>query len=247
MIDAAELRKEFNTTTGPQLYQRLKTALVSSIDSRRLEPDAALPSERDMAEVLGISRITVRKAIDGLVEEGRLVRKHGSGTYVAGRVEKSFSTLSSFTEDMRARGRTVRSEWLMREGGQVSPEESLSLSLSPGTPVLRFHRIRFADDVAMALEYSTVPANCLGSEGEVSESLYDALRRRNLHPVRALQRLRAVLLQQGQAALLGVEAGSPALLIERIGFAANGSAVESTRSFYRGDAYDFVAELGLGS
>jgi len=175
------------------------------------------------------------------------VRKHGSGTYVAGRVEKSFSTLTSFTEDMRARGRAVRSEWLMREGGQVSPEEALSLSLSPGTPVYRFHRIRFADDTAMALEYSTVPANCLASETEVTDSLYDALRRRKLHPVRALQRLRAVLLDENQAELLGVVAGSPALLIERIGFAANGGAVESTRSFYRGDAYDFVAELGLGS
>lgn len=247
MLEPAELRKEFNTTTGPQLYQRLKTVLSASIDSRRLEPDAALPSERDLAEMLGVSRITVRKAIDGLVEEGRLVRKHGSGTYVAGRVEKSFSTLSSFTEDMRARGRTVRSEWLMREGGQVSPEESLSLSLSPGTPVYRFHRIRFADEIAMALEYSTVPGNCLASETEVTDSLYDALSRRKLQPVRALQRLRAVLLTETQADLLGVEAGNAALLIERIGFAANGSAVESTRSFYRGDAYDFVAELGLGS
>lgn len=247
MIEPAELLTAFNTTAGPQLYQRLKAALSASIESRRLGPDAALPSERDIAQALRISRITVRKAIDGLVEEGRLVRKHGSGTYVAGRVEKSFSTLSSFTEDMRARGRTVRSEWLMREGGQVSPEEALSLSLSPGTPVYRFHRIRFADDVAMALEYSTVPASCLASEVEVKDSLYDVLRRRNLHPVRALQRLRAVLLAEGQAALLGVEAGSPALLIERIGFAANGGTVESTRSFYRGDAYDFVAELGLAS
>lgn len=247
MIEAAELREEFNTTSGPQLYQRLKTVLSASIDSRRLEPDAALPSERDIAETLGISRITVRKAIDGLVEEGRLVRKHGSGTYVAGRVEKSFSTLTSFTEDMRARGRTVRSEWLMREGGLVAPEEALSLSLSPGTPVYRFHRIRFADEIAMALEYSTVPASCLASEAEVADSLYDVLRRRHLHPVRALQRLRAVLLNAGQADLLGVDEGSPALLIERIGFAANGSAVEYTRSFYRGDAYDFVAELGLGS
>lgn len=247
MIEAAELREEFNTTTGPQLYQRLKHVLASSIESRRLEPDAALPSERDLAETLGISRITVRKAIDALVEEGRLVRKHGSGTYVAGRVEKSFSTLSSFTEDMRARGRTVRSEWLTREGGLVSPEESLSLSLSPGTPVYRFHRIRFADEVPMALEYSTVPASCLSSEADVTDSLYDALSRRKLQPVRALQRLRAVLFNESQSALLGVEAGSPALLIERLGFAANGSAVESTRSLYRGDAYDFVAELGVGS
>ncbi|GAB5352395.1 HTH-type transcriptional repressor NagR [Qipengyuania sp. 483] len=241
-----DLKHRFDTSEATPLYQRLKKAMRENIDSHAWEPDDPVPSERDIAERLEISRVTVRKAIDGLVEDGMLVRKRGSGTFVAGRVEKSFATLTSFTEDMAARGRKVRSDWLVREKGSVTPEESLSLSLSPGTAVYRFNRIRFADNVAMALEYSTIPAECLGSGAVVEESLYAALRARNHNPVRALQRLRAVLFSAEQAELLDVPASSAGLLIERIGYNSAGSAVEWTRSYYRGDAYDFVAELNLG-
>lgn len=241
------LRDSYNTTTGTPLYQRLTKVLRGAIESNLWDANDPLPSERDIAETLEISRVTVRKAIDGLVEDGILVRKRGSGTFVAGRVEKSFATLTSFTEDMVSRGRKVHSDWLVRESGLVTPEESLSLSLSPGAAVLRFHRLRCADNVPMALEYATVPAAYLPSEHAVEDSLYEALRARNQRPVRALQRLRAVLFTEEQARLLLVEPGSAGLFIERIGFNAGGAAVEWTRSYYRGDAYDFVAELNLGN
>ena len=241
------LKASFNTTEGKPLYQRLKRVMRESIETQTWGPDDPVPSERDIAELLDISRVTVRKAIDGLVEDGLLVRKRGSGTFVAGRVEKSFATLTSFTEDMAARGRRVHSNWLVRESGLVTPEESLSLSLSPGSAVFRFHRIRYADNVAMALEYSSIAGQCLGSHEEVEDSLYEALRARKHNPVRALQRLRAVLFSDNQAELLDIDPGSPGLLIERIGYSAAGTAVEWTRSYYRGDAYDFVAELNLGN
>ncbi|MEZ5679830.1 MAG: GntR family transcriptional regulator [Erythrobacter sp.] len=247
MTTLDDLKARYDTTEGSPLYRRLTKVMRDAIESHVLEPDDPVPSERDIAERLEISRVTVRKAIDGLVDDGMLVRKRGSGTFVAGRVEKSFATLTSFTEDMAARGRKVTSDWLVRERGLVTPEESLSLSLSPGAAVLRFHRIRFADNVPMALEYSTIPAACLGSEDAVKDSLYSALRERKQHPVRALQRLRAVLFDEKQAELLDIDEGSPGLLIERIGFNSSGAAVEWTRSYYRGDAYDFVAELNLGN
>jgi GntR family transcriptional regulator len=116
-----------------------------------------------MAEEFSISRITVRKALDGLVSEGLLTRRQGAGTFVAARVEKSFSKLSSFTEDMISRGRTPRSEWISKAEGSVTPEESLTLGLSPGTPVYRFARIRYADGAPMAVEYSTVAGFALPS------------------------------------------------------------------------------------
>jgi GntR family transcriptional regulator len=208
-----------------------------------LGPDEALPPERDLAEEFSVSRITVRKALDGLVNEGLLTRRHGAGTFVASRVEKNFSKLSSFTEDMISRGRTPRSEWLKRAEGSVTPEESLVLGLSPGTPVYRFHRIRFADEAPMALEYSTVPAFSLPSADAVGSSLYEALDAAGCRPARALQRLRAVLFTAEQAELLNVRTGDAGLLIERRGFLKDGRAVEFTQSYYRGDAYDFVAEL----
>jgi GntR family transcriptional regulator len=225
------------------LYQQLQRALRDAITENRLAADEALPPERDLAEEFGVSRITVRKALDALVSEGLLIRRQGAGTFVAARVEKSFSKLSSFTEDMISRGRRPESVWLSRSQGAVTPEESLTLGLSPGALVYRFNRIRYADGAPMALEYSTVPGFCLPSETAVGESLYEALDKQGMRPARALQRLRAVLFTAERARLLTVPDGSPGLLIERRGYLRDGRPVEFTQSYYRGDAYDFVAEL----
>src|SRR6185436_18320134 len=106
------------------------------------------------------------------------------------------------------------------------PEESLTLRLSPGTPVYRFHRIRFADDAPMALEYATVLAACLPSIESVESSLYEALEKSGNRPVRALQRLRAVLLSAEQAKLLKAQENDAGLLVERLGFLKDGRAAE---------------------
>ena len=225
------------------LYQQLQSAVRHAIETQVLKPQEALPAERDLADEFAISRITVRKALDGLVKEGLLTRRQGAGTFVASRVEKNFSKLSSFSEDMAARGLTSRSEWLARGEGAVTPDESLMLGLSPGTRVYRFSRIRFANDAPMALEYSTLPGFVLPSPDVVGASLYAALEAAGHRPTRALQRLRAVSFTADQARLLGVGEGVPGLFIERRGFLEDGRAVEMTQSYYRGDAYDFVAEL----
>ena len=225
------------------LYMQLQRALREAIERRVLGPEDALPPERDLAADFKVSRITVRKAIDVLVSEGLLTRRQGSGTFVCARVEKNFSKLTSFSEDMRARGRNPRSVWLRKAVGTVTPEEALTLRASPGTPVYRFHRIRYADDAPMALEYATILASCLPSLEAVDSSLYAALEAAGNRPVRALQRLRAVLFTFEQAELLQTKASGPGLLVERLGFLKDGSTAEFTQSFYRGDIYDFVAEL----
>jgi GntR family transcriptional regulator len=238
-----EILKPLDPGASQPLYQQLQRAIREAIENRLLGPDDALPAERQIASDLAVSRITVRKAIDGLVEEGLLVRKQGSGNFVASRIEKNFAKLTSFSEDMRARGRTPRSEWLKRTLGSVTPEESLALRLSPGTPVLRFHRIRFADDAPMSLEYTTISASALPGLEAVESSLYEALEQAGNRPVRALQRLRALLLNPEQARLLHARPGDAGLLVERVGYLRNGEAIEFSQSYYRGDTYDFVAEL----
>lgn len=225
------------------LYQRLARGLRSAIEQGLVRPEEALPAERDLATDFSVSRITVRKALDSLVADGLLVRRQGAGTFVAGRVEKQFAKLSSFTEDMAARGREAGSEWLMRAEGSVTPDESMMLGLGPGAAVLRFRRIRFADGLPMAIEHSTIPAFAIDGLKAVGDSLYAALEQTGNRPTRALQRLRAVSFTTDQAELIGIEAGAPGLFIERRGFLEDGRAVEATHSWYRGDAYDFVAEL----
>ena len=243
MTDLAAQIGSLDSGGRGSLYQRLARRLRDAIESGVVKPEEALPPERDLAADLAISRITVRKALDTLVADGLLIRRQGAGTFVAGRVEKQFAKLSSFTEDMAARGRSASSEWIMRAEGAVTPDEAMTLGLGPGSPVYRFRRIRFADGLAMAIEHSTVPGFALDGAEAVGDSLYAALEASGQRPVRALQRLRAVLFAPDQAKLLGVEKGAPGLFIERRGFLEDGRAVEATQSWYRGDAYDFVAEL----
>jgi GntR family transcriptional regulator len=231
------------TTHQPLAYLRLRRAIRNVIQHRDIEPGQTLPSERDLSQVLGLSRVTVRKAISGLVEEGLLTQRHGAGTFVAERIIKPMSRLTSFTEDLRARGLHPRSEFFERSVGEVTPEESMALNLSPGVLVARLHRVRYAEDEPLAIERSVVPASVLPDPHEVHDSLYEALEKYNCRPVRALQRLRAVLLGARQARLLHVSAGSAGLHIERRGFLDDGRVVEFTTSWYRGDIYDFVAEL----
>src|SRR5437763_16326191 len=159
---------------GAPLYQQLQRLLRSAIERQVLAPDEALPPERDLATAYNVSRVTVRKAIDGLVDARLLTRKQGAGTFVAARVEKNFATISSFTEDMLSRGRQPHSEWLSRSEGTVMPEEALALGLSPGSAVYRLSRIRYADGQSMAIEYATVPKDAVQSLESVGDSLYDA-------------------------------------------------------------------------
>lgn len=227
----------------PLAYLRLRRAIRNVIERRAVEPGHALPSERDLASTLGLSRVTVRKAIAGLVEDGALVQRHGAGTFVAERIVKPMSRLTSFTEDLRARGLNPRSEFFERDVGEVTPEESMAMNLSPGAQVARLYRVRYAGDEPLAIERSVVPADLLPDPMLVRDSLYEALGSRGHRPRRALQRLRAVPLSARHARLLHVPAGSAGLNIERRSFLDDGRVVEFTTSWYRGDVYDFVAEL----
>jgi len=235
--------KRLGRTQTTHAYLRLMRSIENVISAGPIEPGAALPSERDLAKALDVSRVTVRKAIAGLVGEGLLTQRHGAGTFVAGRIVKSFSKLTSFSDDLRVRGLEPRSVVLDRSVGEVTPEEAMALNLSPGARVVRLRRLRYADEQPLAIERSVIPLSILPDAESVSTSLYDALAAVGHRPTRALQRLRAVAFDAEHARLLGIAIGSPGLFIERRGFLDDGRVAEFTCSHYRGDAYDFVAEL----
>lgn len=228
---------ELDASSSLPLYQQLQRALRQTIETRQIGSDDALPAQRDIAEDFQISRIAVRTAVDGLVRHQR------AGTSVCSRVAKNLSKLASFSEETRGRGRAPRSVWLRKSEGSVTPEEALTLRSSPGTPVYRLHRFRFADNAPMSIEYATLLASCLPSLDAVESSLYEVLERAGNRPVRALQRLRAVLFSAERGKLLQIRERGVGLLVECVGFLKDGRAVQFTQSCCRGDIYDLVAEL----
>ncbi len=235
--------------SGGPLYLKLRQTLEDAIQSGRLGHGAALPAERDLAEYASVSRVTVRKAVDDLVRDGLLTRRQGSGTFVVkpvSRVQQPLSQLTSFTEDMTRRGLATRSEWLERGLFHPSPEEMMMLGLAAGTMVARIGRLRIANDLPLAIERASLSAELLPDPDAVTTSLYAALQKKSARPVRAIQRISACNVKEPEAGLLAVPVGAAGLSIERISYLASGRVVEFTRSLYRGDAYDFVAELTLG-
>lgn len=234
--------------SGLPLYLQLRKSIEDAVKTGLIGPGDALPSERDIATKADISRVTVRKAVQDLVKGGLLVQRHGSGTFVAPRVERveqSLSRLTSFTEDMARRGMAVRSAWLDRGVFTPSPEEIMALGLSSKELVSRIARLRIADDTPLAIERASLSSSILPDPSAIESSLYATLGKTGNRPVRAVQRISAANLNETDARLLAVQPGVAGLHIERISYLASGKVVEFTRSIYRGDAYDFVAELRL--
>ncbi len=232
---------------GPR-YVQLRKRIETGIASGFLAPDMRLPPEREIAALTDLSRVTVRKAMADLAERGLILQRQGSGSFVAPartRVEQPLSRLTSFTEDMARRGYRAGVDWLERGLFLPGPEEVAVLGLAPDAQVARLARLRRADDRPMALERASLPSDFLPNPLVVTQSLYEVLGQAGLRPVRAVQKISAVTLDAAEARLLGVAPGAAGLRIERISCLPDGRVVEFTRSLYRGDAYDFVAELRI--
>ncbi|MDZ7873865.1 MAG: GntR family transcriptional regulator [Rhizobium sp.] len=242
--------EQLQSVRGGPLYVKLRKMIEDAVASGRLKHGDALPAERDIAEAADISRVTVRKAIDELVEEGLLVRRRGSGTFVVKpvpRMQQPLSQLTSFTEDMRRRGMVAGSRWLGRGLFYPTAEETMMLGLVGGARVARIDRLRTANDMPIALERTSLPDDLLPDPDRIEDSLYLCLLDAGIRPVRANQRISAVLLKDEETKLLGVPPGSAALSVQRIAYLETGRVMEMSRALYRSDAYDLVAELGIGS
>ena len=232
------------------LFESVGETLKREIANGRFAAADVLPGERELSEMLDVSRTTLRRAIASLIDEGVLVHRHGAGTFVRRNpphVEQPLSRLTSFTEDMRLRGLTASSRVIERGSFLPTPEELMMLDISLSETVFRLARLETCRRRADGDRARDCAAQFLGGIEPVVESLYAALEAKGFRPVRALQRLRAVVIGAAEAALLEIAEGSPALHIHRVAFIGDGRRVEFTRSFYRSDTYDFVAELTLSS
>ena len=249
-----KLEGKLDSSSPAPLYIQLEQLLTDAIKQGHLAKGDTLPPERTIAEHLNISRVTVRKAIDSLERAGLCNRKRGAGTFVSGFVTgptsveqgtllpQSLSTLHGFTEDMKSRGMNPDSQLIEKVITTPTAEEMFSLNLKQES-VLRLTRIRLADDIPMALEICCIPSTIIPRKDLIDESIYAAMNSTKHSPVRAVQRISACILDKEQAAMLEVKENSPALYIRRAAYDDADRPVEYSRSYYRADRFDFVAEL----
>jgi GntR family transcriptional regulator len=207
----------------------------------------AIPSERQLCVDLGVSRLTVRAALDDLVREGLLVRKRGSGTFVSEPKIAQELTMTSFTEDMRRRGMVPGSRTLELRTSPAGPWLGRILHVSPSEPIVVVKRLRLADHETMAIETLHVRASLvpgLTAEDLEEHSFYELLSERYaLDVVGGQQTVEATVTNEEESEALGVPLHSPAFLFERTTRSRVGEIVEYVRSLYRGDRYRLVTEL----
>jgi len=212
-----------------------------------LQVGDALPSERRLASELGVSRPTLRAVIDELVREGLLLRRHGSGTYVAEPKIALPLTMTSFSEDMARRGMRPSTQVVSFERQSAGAKLGQRLNLSPVEDVWVITRLRLADDETMAIEWLHAPRRFLPDlkrEDLAQQSFYELLNeRQGIVIARGTQTIEPTVTSQEEADLLGVPVHSPAFLFERTTEGQRGEVVEFVRSVYRGDRYRLVTEL----
>jgi GntR family transcriptional regulator len=215
-----------------------------------LDVGSAIPSERQLSVDLEVSRLTVRAALDELVREGYLVRRQGAGTFVAAPKVPKGMDVSSFSEDMRARGLTPASRTLELNVLPAGARLGRLLHVSPSEPVIAARRLRLADGEPMAIELlharaSLVPG--LTAADLEQNSFYELLiDRYGIEIAGGTQTVEPTVTNDDESAALGVPLHSPALLFGRITRTSAGEVIEFTSSTYRGDRYRLVTELGMG-
>ncbi|WP_168733320.1 GntR family transcriptional regulator [Deinococcus sp. Arct2-2] len=260
-----------DAASATPVYVQVAQGLEQGIGAGAIRRGSALPAERELAHTLGVSRVTVRQALAVLAERGLLVRRHGSGTFVSsaevsptqqtdlpedsgqhaasGLASRPLGLLTGFSDDIRSRGLIPGARVLRFERGYPTPQEAMTLALSPTEGVIRLRRLRTASGEPLAVEDSTLPAALAGDltlDAVTDASLYALLAARGLRPHRAIRHLRAVNADAELAALLDIAPGAALIATERVSWTAAGRPIEHARAHYRGDRYDFVMELQGG-
>ena len=231
----------------PRYYQ-LKEILEKRIQSGEFQPGDQFPTDQCLCEAYCLSRGTVRRAIDMLVEEGRLRREQGRGTFVTTpQLTQTFFRLASFDEEMSQRGRKPSTKLIHRKVIPATEQIAADLDLKVGEEVIEISRLRLADGLPMAFEtrylaYKICPD--LMNEDLENQSIHSLLIDKfNIPLIRARHTIEARVLTAREARLLQTQPGSAGFFVSRITYSLDDRPVTMYRILYRGDEYRFTAEF----
>lgn len=238
--------------SGRPRHEQLSEWLRAQITSGAYSVDEQLPSESELGALFEVSRITVRRAVATLENEGLIYRRQGLGSFVsAPKVPQGLVRLTDFTQDMERAGLEPSSRVLHRAQEKAPPAAAAALGIDEGSVVVRLDRLRLGNDRPVALDRTWLPpfyAQLLEGYDLSRDTIYRVLESDYEIPVlRGRYRIEAVLADADTAEALGVAAGEPLLLIERTSLSTGDRAIYFQRRYYRADRVSFELELERGA
>ncbi len=232
--------------TNTPAYIQIHDKIRNDIELEKWKIGDRLPSERELSIEFGVSRMTLRQAIQTLAEEGILERKIGSGTYVARKkVQEKMVGTTSFSDIMLSQNRIPSSKTISYYVAKPSSSEMKNLQLKEGDPILRMERIRYADDVPICFEVASIPHRMVEnfSKSEITKSLYRVLESKGGYKIgRANQTISAMTASEQISEYLNVKRGEAILRLRQISYLSDGTPFEYVRTQYVGNRFEFYLE-----
>ncbi len=237
-----------NKSYIPPVYIQIRDVLVEKINSGEFISGSQLPSERELSETYNISRMTARNALTQIVDSGYAYRLKGKGTFVRfPKIERDFVKLSGFSQMLKSKG--IKPSNKIVKSGIIEADKKIAslLETTIGTKVYEIVRIRYGNNVALALEYSYLPVNLFDNLLQYDferDSLYKVIEENYNYKLKySKQWIKITTLNKGESKILSVKEHTPAFLLESISYDMDEKVVESTLSLNIGDRTAFYTEL----
>lgn len=221
------------------LYKQLVLQLRADMEEGVYKVDSRIPSEQELCVKYGVSRITVRKALEELSEQGFLIRRQGKGTFVSvPSVSPDVKPVTSFQDACRLVGKTASSKVIGARSVRSNKEDILELKVPADSHVIEIDRIRYADSEAVIIERNHFPyVYSYLLELDLKGSLYSLLRSYGIEPSKASHDISIIPADENKAQLLGITAGSPLLFLHEIIYDQKGRPLHISHQYIRGDRF----------
>ncbi len=234
--------------TAPSLYAHIARTLLEQIKMGDFRPGDRLPTERKLSQVMGVNRMTVRRALQVLEQQGLIIRRQGAGTYVAEpKIERQAAKLISFTKGMQRQGYETGARVVLFEAKRGETPSGSELGKFAFDLVYHIHRLRFINQEPVLLERLMIPVEYFPGFDHhdlSTRSLYEVMETEyDVKVVQARQSLEAVTTTEYEAELLEMELGAPLMLEKRLSLDQDDRPVEYGKDLYRGDRFRFITEM----
>ena len=237
-----QLNERIAAADNTPLYLKFAETVKNAVRSGVLEHGNILPGERDLSQLTGVSRITVRKAMQTLEDEGVVTRARGYGTQINNIFEYSLKEARGFSQQVVLRGKKPNTLWVNKRIVACPDDVATQLVVEPRSDVFLLKRIRYVDDEAVSIEESWVPAHLIDDADAIGVSLYDYFRSRHIFPQRTRSRVSARMPDTEFQSHIKMDEKIPVLVIKQVALDQQQRPIEYSISHCRSDLYVFVCE-----